>query len=213
MCKHALILFMNIYILGNGGYAQELYDQFFVQDNNNFGGFITLKDDKALLINNDGVIPFDYRKEAKFMLGTGVKTWRSKFLEHFLNKYIPSEEHFPNFFSNRAYISKAITIGYGNIFNPFSLVNGTSRIGNFNCINIYASISHDCTIGDNNIFSPYSSILGYCKLGNNNFLSANCTITPRKKLGDNNTISAGECVFDDMSDREFFQSGVIYKKP
>lgn len=202
-----------MYILGNGGYAHELYDQFCTQENNSFEGFVTLNDDQALLINDNGIVPFTYPKDAQFMLGTGVKSWRLKFLNHFLDKYEATDKHFPNYFHNKAYVSKALNAGFGNIASPFSLVNGITRIGNFNCLNIYSSISHDCKIGNNNIFSPYASVLGYCVVGNDNFLSVNSTITPKKTIGNNNTISAGECLFDDLSDNEFFQSGVIYKKP
>jgi acetyltransferase-like isoleucine patch superfamily enzyme len=55
--------------------------------------------------------------------------------------------------------------------------------------------------------------MGFAKIGDDNFLGANVTITPKVLIGNDNTISAGECVFDNMNDREFFQSGIIRKKP
>ena len=49
------------YLLGNGGYAQECFEQFVlggvIQD---FGGFLILINDKAILLNEDGVNDFDY---------------------------------------------------------------------------------------------------------------------------------------------------------
>lgn len=202
---------MLTYILGNGGYAHELYDQFL--SNSDFGGFIVIEKEFCYVINDSGVNIFNYRKDAKFILGTGSKTWRKKFINHFANHYELTEKFFPNFIHEKAYKSKLSILGVGNVVGPFSTINGNARLQNFNCLNIYSSVSHDCVIGSHNIFSPYSSVLGYCKVGDNNFFSANCTVTPRIRLGNNNTLSAGECLFEDMGYREFFKSGIVTKKP
>lgn len=202
------------YILGHAGFAKELYEQFIVRNNSyNFGGFIVLKENKAILINeNEGYSEFTYPKDANFIVGTGNKNWRSKFLTHFLDKYPATSEYFPNFYSEATYISKVSKIGIGNVFCPFSLVNGDAQIGDFNLFNIYSSISHDCRLGSYNILCPYTVILGNCLINDTNFFGSHVTITPRVKIGSNNTISAGECVFDDLQNKEFFQSGIIYQK-
>ena len=178
-----------------------------------FGGFIILDNDKALLLNEDGVTAFTYPQDAQFILGTGNKKWRKLFIDHFLKYYSSTENHFPNFYSSKAYISKTARAGIGNVFCPFSTLNADATIGNFNCINIYASINHDCIVGDFNIFSPYAGQMGYGTMGNSNFIGTNAIIVPKIILGNDNTISSGECVFDNMKDREFFQSGIIVKKP
>jgi UDP-3-O-[3-hydroxymyristoyl] glucosamine N-acyltransferase len=201
---------MLTYILGNGGYAHEIYDQFL--SNKDFGGFITLTDDIAYLINEDGINQFLYPAQAKFVVGTGAKQWRKAFINHFTQHYVLDSSTFPNFIHSSAYISKLANLGVGNVLGPFSTINGNAYIKDFNCLNIYSSISHDCVVGSYNILSPYSAILGYCYIGNNNFFSANCTVTPKLKVGDNNTISAGECLFEDMGYREFFRSGIVTKK-
>lgn len=202
------------YILGYAGFAKELYDQVILRDSSyDFGGFITLKDDKAVLINeNSGFSNFSYSLNARFILGTGNKTWRHKFLSHFLKHYSATDKHFPNVFNNLAYISKIANIGVGNVFCPFTIVNADAKIGDFNLFNVYSSIHHDCVLGNHNILCPHSIILGNCNIGNNNFLGSHVTITPKRSIGNDNTISAGECVFDDLHNKEFFQSGVIYDK-
>ena len=49
-----------LYILGNGGYAQECFEQFVLCGTvKDFGGFIVLKNDKAVLMNEEGVTDFD----------------------------------------------------------------------------------------------------------------------------------------------------------
>ena len=202
------------YILGNGGYAQEVFEQIFLRNViSNFGGFIILKGNKAFLIGDEGVAPFTYPKDSAFVLGTGNKTWRKVFIEHFLKYYDKTITHWPNAIAGNAHISLSSQMGIGNVFNCFTMVNANAIIGNFNQFNIYSSSAHDNLIGNNNIISPYSGLMGFTKMGDDNFLGANVTITPKISIGNDNTVSAGECVFDNMSDREFFQSGIIRKKP
>lgn len=205
---------MKTYILGNSGFAKEIFEQLFVHINNNdFGGFIILDNDKPFVINDQGAQQFTYPSDSCFVLGTGNKKWRKMFIDHFKQHYPLSATYFPNFVAHTAYMSKMASLGVGNVFCPFSLVNADASVGNFNCFNVYTTISHDCSMGDYNIISPYAGIMGYCKIGNHNFIGTNCTITPKVCIGDDNTISAGECLFDNLTDRQFFSSGVVFKKP
>lgn len=206
--------YSELYILGNGGFAQELFEQNILRgkDKWTFKGFITLKDDTAYVISEEGILEFNYPEKAAFVLGTGNKVWRQKFLDHFLARYERNSDHFPNIVANDAHLSKIALVGIGNVLCPFSLVNGITRIGDFNLINTYSCVHHDNKVGDNNILSPYAGLMGYCELGNNNFFGVHSALTPRVNIGNDNTISAGEVVFDDMKNREFFQSGIITKK-
>lgn len=203
---------MTKYMLGNGGFAQELFEQLFVHDDS-FGGFIIIRNDISYVIGDTGVSKFNYPPDAAFILGTGNKKWRRVFLDHFSSAYEKNINHFPNVIADSAHISSMSSMGIGNVFCSFSMLNANASIGDFNCLNIYSSINHDCKVGDNNVLSPYSSLMGYCKMGNENFLGVSTHITPKCTLGHENTLSAGEILFDDMSNREFFQSGIITKKP
>lgn len=200
------------YILGNGGFAQELFEQVFVRDES-FGGFIIIRNGIVYIINGNGVNKFTYPEDAAFILGTGNKKWRKEFIEHFTSKYENNSKHFPNIIANESHISSLASMGIGNVFCSFSMLNANASIGDFNCLNIYSSINHDCKVGNNNVLSPYASLMGYCKMGNENFLGVSTHITPKCTLGNENTLSAGEILFDDMNSREFFQSGIITKKP
>ena len=76
------------YLLGNGGYAQECFEQFVLGEViEDFGGFLILKNNKLVLINEEGVNDFKYLDKSSFVLGTGHPVWRKKFLEHLL-KYM-----------------------------------------------------------------------------------------------------------------------------
>jgi len=205
---------MKTYILGNSGFAREIFEQIFLRNHkSNFGGFIILNNDKPFVIDSDGSKEFDYNDDSCFVLGTGNKKWRKTFIDHFKSHYPLTSTYFPTFCAEDAHISKMSVLGIGNVFCSFSLTNANAEVGDFNCFNIYSTISHDCVMGSHNIISPYAGIMGYCKVGNHNFIGTHSTITPKLTIGNDNTISAGECLFDNMQDRQFFGSGVIYNKP
>lgn len=206
---------MKKYILGNGGHAKEVYEQVFLHNNtpSQFGGFIVMNDNKAVLINKEGIEPFTYPEDSAFILGTGQKYWRTKFLEHFFAYYDINAKHFPNFISSTSYISQTSSMGIGNYLCAYTTINADAKLGNFNLLNCYSSMFHDSSIEDYNVLSPYSTLLGFASAINNNFLGAGATVSPKIAIGSHNTISAGEYLFDNMGDREFFKSGIISEKP
>ena len=204
---------MELYILGNGGFAHELFEQISLQDTTyGFSGFIVIKDGEAFVINEEGVTPFLYPESASFVIGTNNVARRKSFIDFFTARYEPNKTHFPNVYSSKAYISKTAMLGYGNVFSPFSIINGNSKVGNFNCFNIHSSISGNSIICNNNLLFPYACIMGNCLIGSYNMLGTHSTITQGLSIGNNNTISHGECLFDELSSNEIFQSGIILKK-
>ena len=202
------------YILGNSGFAYELFEQIFLHQKTDkiFGGFIVLKDNKAILISDKGTEPFTYSIEAKFILGTGNKKWRNIFIEHFLKYYKADINHFPNVLAKSTHISKLSAIGIGNVFCSFSMLNGTAIVGNFNLFNVYSTASHNSALGDYNIFCPKSSAMGNTTMKDFNFLAAGATICPSISIGSHNILSAGEYLLEDMKDKQFFQSGLVTDK-
>lgn len=204
---------MNLYMLGNGGYAYELFDQLFLEKNSyKFQGFIILKDDEAFVINEEGIIPFNYQNDAAFVLATQNPIWRLKLLKHFIKHYDSTKTHFPNIYSNKAHVSKTSVIGIGNVFSAFSTISGVATVGNFNLFNSHSSVRSNCKIGNHNILHPYAGIMNSCIIGDYNVLQPNCVLTEKIIAGSDNVISAGECVFDNLNNEELFQSGIILKK-
>jgi NDP-sugar pyrophosphorylase family protein len=204
---------MNLYILGNGGFAHEVFDHIFLKNNKHkFYGFITLNGDKAFVISEDGVQTFEHDNNAAFIVGTQNTVWRYKLINYFLKTYEPIKKHFPNIYSDKAHVSATSVLGIGNMFLPYSSVQGISNIGNFNSFSSYSSVYNRCKIGNHNIVHPYAGIMNQCVVGNNNILQPNSIITEKVNIGNDNVISAGECVFDNVNDNELFQSGIILKK-
>jgi acetyltransferase-like isoleucine patch superfamily enzyme len=204
---------MNLYILGNGGFAHEVFDHIFLKENTNtFNGFITLVGDKAFIISKEGIVPFKYDSEASFILGTRNTIWKNKLLEYFLKLYEPIKTHFPNIYSTRSSVSSTSMLGIGNLFLPFSSIHGIANIGNFNSFSSYSSVHNRCKIGNHNIVYPYAGIMNQCLVGDNNILQPSSILTEKVTIGNDNIVSAGECVFDNIHDNELFQSGIILRK-
>ena len=69
------------YILGNSGFAQEVFEQVILRDEKaNFGGFLIIKQEKAYCISEEGVNLFKHDKNASFILGTSNPVWREKLI-------------------------------------------------------------------------------------------------------------------------------------
>ena len=203
-----------MYILGNGGYAQECFEQFVLCGTvKDFGGFLVLKNDKAVLMDEDGVKDFTYPEKASFMLGTGHRKWRKVFLDHMSNYYTLNGRHFPNMVAHDAHLSQTSTLGVGNVLNSFAMTNANANLGNFNLLNCYSSVHHDVRMGSHNIFTTYATVLGYCTVGDDNWLGNGTTVTSKTNIGNDNTLSSGEHLFDNLNDRQFFRHGVITEKP
>jgi len=202
------------YLLGNGGYAQECFEQFVlggvIED---FGGFLILKNNKLVLIDDEGVNDFKYQDKASFVLGTGHRVWRKRFLNHLFKIYEPDINHFQGIVANEADLSQNSRLGIGNVLDCFAMTNANADMGNFNLLNCYASVHHDVRMGNHNIFTTYATVLGYCNVGDDNWLGNGTTVTQRTNIGNDNTLSSGEHLFDDMTDRQFFKAGVIVNKP
>ena len=76
-----------IYILGAGNFAQEVYSEVFLQGDaskyGKFEGYIYLsKLNNPILIDEEkkNSVGFTFPKDAAFVLATGVKKWRHKFI-------------------------------------------------------------------------------------------------------------------------------------
>ena len=181
------------YILGNGGFAQEVFEQIILtKQSDNFGGFIIIKQETAHSISEDGVRVFEYPENCSFILGTSNAAWREMFIEHFTNHYPLNINHFPNVSAINCHISQTSRIGVGNVFLSFSLLNANAEVGNFNTFNCYSSIHHDCVVGDNNFFHQYAS-------------ARSCTV-----IGNSNILEAGEVLFEDMNNNEILSMGVVH---
>ncbi len=204
---------MNTYILGNSGFSRDIFEQLFIRKYiSTFTGFIILNGDKPFVISNDGVKAFEYEDDSSFVLGVDTLEERIAYIEHFTQHYPVSTKFYPNFYVDSCHISHLSSLGVGNIFCHNSSIFGNSSLGNFNLLKAGSTISYNCDIGNYNILDHNAHVSSKCKILDYNYVSINATITENICIGSHNTISAGECLFDNLQDKELFQSGITQRK-
>ena len=208
----------NIYLVGGGHFADEVYSEVFLQGTashyGQYAGKLHFEDDTLIHTDlEEETTEFGYEEDAAFVLATGVKKWRQKFIDDLTSVYPVTEEYFPNVQSHSANISPMASIGIGNVFLWNTLVRANANIGNFNLLNAGSMVHHDVQLGFNNVLLPQSQILGDSSMEDNNLLASSAVVVTKIKMGSDNTISAGEVVFEDLTARKFFQSGVVFDKP
>lgn len=99
---------------------------------------------------------------------------------------------------------KAVEIGEGAIFSPFTVVTSNIRIGShFHC-NIGSYVEHDCVVGDFVTFAPGVKCNGNVHIGNGAYIGSGAVIkqgTPDEPLviGAGATVGMGAVVTKDVA--------------
>jgi sugar O-acyltransferase (sialic acid O-acetyltransferase NeuD family) len=192
----------DIYILGSGGFAKEVY--FLINDINqdleipiyNFKGFI----DKTIELKEIkiGEKSFPVNSEEDFLnsetsssiclaIGIGNPSILEKIYNRFFGKYsFPNLIH-PNFVGH----IETIELGVGNIITAGCIFTVDVKIGSFNIFNLNTTVGHDTVIGSFNVINPGVNISGGVALGNKNLIGTNATILQYLTFGDNSILGAG----------------------
>ncbi|ELZ2501868.1 acetyltransferase [Campylobacter lari] len=197
---------MNKYIIGAGGFANEL-TQYILQDGGVNGYFD---------INNDGYKKYNFK--APFLGSEDLYDFQNndaviicisnpntrKIIYH---KLQTKNVNIFGFISSLAFVSCEAKISQGAIICPFASITSNCSIGvNFQA-NIYSYVAHDCIIGDNVTFSPAVKCNGNVIIGNNVFIGTGAIIHQGRNnkplvIGDNVTIAAGSVVTKNIKDNE-----------
>ena len=99
---------------------------------------------------------------------------------------------------------RAVEIGEGAIFSPFTVVTSNVRIGShFHC-NIGSYVEHDCIVGDFVTFAPGVKCNGNVHIGDRAYIGSGAVIkqgTPQKPLviGAGATVGMGAVVTKDVA--------------
>ena len=192
----------DIYILGSGGFAKEVY--FLIDDINlysesplyNFKGFIDKWADiaemaigkkKFPIIEEDFFLNNSKYGSANLAIGIGKPHILEKVFNKFNNKYqFPNLIH-PNFVGNL----ENIEMGKGNILTAGCVFTVDIKIGSFNIFNLNTTVGHDTTIGSFNVMNPGVNVSGGINIGNKNLIGTNATILQYLTVGDNSILGAG----------------------
>ena len=182
-----------IYILGNGGFANEVGSYLKFMGLTSYMR-LTFNENNFFLDNTIFHPVIDDSYDNTFILGTGDLHTRSKAIELVCKSYPNTRMN--RLFRNVIVDSKTIITvnnkGYGNIYCPGTkILSPEIIIGNFNLFNANCTLCHDNILGNNNILCPNIMSLGNVKIGNNNFIGSSVTILPGVSMGDNNSVTAG----------------------
>ena len=114
--------------------------------------------------------------------------------EKIFQKMKVSKKRFPNIIHSSVIFEDNVTIGYGNIIYPYSIVCSETKIKDF-CVLTYSSIiAHRVELNSFSVIGSRSSILNNSKIGKSVFLGANVTIGERIKVDNNSKIVIGSVV-------------------
>lgn len=196
----------DIYIIGSGGFAKEVY--FLLKRSTNFKlkGFVDINSTNSH-VNFNGesypIIDEDFfiknYKGSNVCVGIG----NPKIIRMIQKKY--SDFNFPNIIDNSVIFDDVnIKMGVGNIITPGCILTTCIEIGNLNIFNLNTTVGHDTIIGDCNVFNPCVNISGNCKIGNNNLLGVCSVILERKTIGNNSILGANSTLIDNIGDNSVF---------
>lgn len=99
-----------------------------------------------------------------------------------------------------AILSKAITLGKGNVIMAGAIINPDVTIGDHCIINTGAVIEHDCKIADFAHISPSVSLAGNVTVGQGSHIGIGAKVIQGITIGKWVTIGAGAIIIKDIPD-------------
>jgi sugar O-acyltransferase (sialic acid O-acetyltransferase NeuD family) len=119
-----------------------------------------------------------------------------------LNKLHSNKLGFPNLLHPACQFLhfESLTIGIGNIIQPYSSLSADNKIGNYNVFNAGVRVGHDTVIGNYNTFATSTLISGGVEIGNQNDFGMNSGIIQYKKVGSRNVIAPMSVLFKSVKD-------------
>lgn len=192
----------NIFIIGTGGFAKEVY--FLLKEANiyNIKGFVDYNPTKShLLVGVESIPIIDENEFIKNYKGNNIviSTGRPHLLKKLSGKFkdfaTPNIIH-PNFISDK----KNIIMGVGNIITAGVIFTTDITIGSFNVFNLNMTIGHDTIIGNYNVFNPSSNISGNNKIGDVNLFGVGSITLEKMEVGNNNIIGASALLTKKIND-------------
>lgn len=89
-------------------------------------------------------------------------------------------------------------VGEGCILAPGAVLAPQAKLGNHVLCNYNSTVGHDTIIGDFSVISPNASVGGNCVLGKCVYVGSNASIREKITIGDNSTVAMGAVVVKDI---------------
>lgn len=188
---------MNIYILGAGGLASEVFD------------LVIRKSTNIILDDIIFVVSEEYANTSKLMpikilpRGTNPDWFNGIIFRGVGDMSFVKEKLFSikdnirySLLSEKSYILGNYDTGV--IAFPNTYTSGTSSVGKHVILYPNSVIHHDVTVGDGSIIASNSTLLGKCRVGSFTWIGAGSVILPNVSVGDWCVIGAGSVVTKDV---------------
>ncbi len=186
----------NIYILGSGGFAKEVYCLILELNRFEVKAFIDIEEGNVIIgkkeipiITEETFFKLNLPKDTNLALGTGNPSLNAKIVSKF-DRFL-----FPNIIHPKAiYDIDSVIMGYGNIITAGVIMTTCINIGNFNILNLSVTVGHDSIIGNFNVINPTVNISGGVKLGDRNLLGVSSCILQYNTIGNDCVVGASALV-------------------
>jgi sugar O-acyltransferase (sialic acid O-acetyltransferase NeuD family) len=197
----------DIYILGSGGFAKEVY--FLIKEISEFEVIafidteakneIVFSERSIPVISEEHFLSKNFKTKPKLAMGIGNPKLICKLGEKF------KSYDFPNLIHPNAVLDKNnISFGRGNIITAGVIMTTSIAIGDFNIFNLNTTVGHDAVIGDGNIFNPGCNISGETIIGSYNLFGVNATVLQQLSFGSNSILGASGLLTKDGEDNGLY---------
>jgi acetyltransferase-like isoleucine patch superfamily enzyme len=155
-----------------------------------------------LFLNFDVLGTMNDLNQIKERIDVIVAAGKSRNIVSIIKKLNSDALGFPNLFHPSCHFihSDSLTIGKGNIIQPYSSLSADNKIGNFNVFNAGVRVGHDTIIGNYNTFATSTLISGGVEIGDQNDFGMNSGILQYKKVGNGNVIAPMSVLFKSVRD-------------
>jgi len=199
----------NIIILGAGNTADEIVPILdSLSKNKDYKIKAILDDDKKYFKKSYNGIPIHIGLEnAKkfrncfFVFGIGSYSNKNN-RKNILEKTSINLEKFPNIIDPSVKIENNVTLGYGNIIYPYSIICSGTKIKNF-CILTHLNIlAHNVSINSFSTLGSRTSVLNGATIGKEVFIGANVLIGENISVADYSTVVMGSVVLNNVKKKQ-----------
>lgn len=190
-----------LYIIGAGGFATEVYEYLTSSvshsDNYSIVGF--LDDNLAALDNYNyehkvvgGLFNDALPQGSLLVLSLAQPSLKKKLYSFYKSRGF----EFMTFIHPTAVVGKNVVVGEGTIIGPNTTLTTNIELGILATINAHSSIGHDATLGDYCTLSGHCDVTGNVELSDEVYMGSHALIIPSVKVGTGAIIGAGSVVIN-----------------
>jgi sugar O-acyltransferase (sialic acid O-acetyltransferase NeuD family) len=107
---------------------------------------------------------------------------------------------FPNFISDKVWISKQVVLGKGIILYPGVSINYETEVQDFVIMNMNCAIGHNCTVSKYSSLAPGVNFAGFTSVGEGTDIGIGASTRQGVKVGNNCIIGGQSMLIKDIQD-------------